>query len=242
MLFLIKYSYGQNPNDITFYTEHFPPFNYEENGVLHGIAVDILDEIFRDMGSDTNKSDITLLPWSRAYKIVSTQTNTCLFTMVKSEEREPLFKWVGPIVSAPIVLLAKKSKNIEINTLDDLNKYKVVVIRNDIGHRLLVNRGIPEKSLFITTFPNKVPLLLQNDRVDIWAYGELSAFDIMNRNSINKSEYEVIYTLSVGENYYAFNLETSDEIIRIFQESLDRVKADGRYQNISDSYIYFDTN
>lgn len=239
LLLNFTFSYSQTINDITFYTEHFPPFNYDEYGELKGIAVDVLEEILIDIGSEITRNNFKLLPWSRVYNLILKEKNTCLFTMVRSKERELLFKWVGPIKSIPIVLIAKKSKNIKINNLNDISRYKTVVIRDDIGHNLLVNNGIQEKSLFITTFPNKIPLLLHNERVDIWVYGELSAFNIMDRSNIDKEEYEVIHTLTLTEkNYYAFNIETSDNIIHLFQNSLDKLKENGTYQKIIDSYLY----
>lgn len=239
LLYGFSDSFCQTPDYITFYTEHFPPFNYEEGEELKGLAVDVIEEIFIDIGSEMRREDIILLPWSRAYNIVLKTPNTCLFTTVRSKQRESLFKWVGPIKSIPIVLIAKKNRNIQINTIDDLNKYKIVVVRNDIGHNLLIDRNISEESLFITTFPNKIPLLLHNERVDIWAYGEESAFNIINKNDFYTEDYEVIFILSRGLlNYYAFNIDTSDEVIRIYQNSLDKLKDSGIYQSIIDSYKY----
>ena len=43
--------------DLRYITEIYPPFNFEKNGKLKGIAVDFLKEIWADMGVDERRSD-----------------------------------------------------------------------------------------------------------------------------------------------------------------------------------------
>jgi len=90
-------------------TEQYPPYNFEQNGLLKGIATDIMVEMFKRDGSKKTIKDIQLLPWARGYKDVQDKPNTILFAMTRSAEREKMFKWVGPISPTKIVLHAKKS-------------------------------------------------------------------------------------------------------------------------------------
>jgi polar amino acid transport system substrate-binding protein len=84
-----------NPEDITYMTEDYPPSNYIENGVLKGVAVDVLKAVWKKINS--KEMHIQLYHWARGYQLALTKPNTMLFAMTRSPEREKLFKWVGPI-------------------------------------------------------------------------------------------------------------------------------------------------
>lgn len=48
--------------DLVYITEQFPPFNYQEDGKLQGISVDLLEKMLGHMNTTLNRSDIKLLP------------------------------------------------------------------------------------------------------------------------------------------------------------------------------------
>ena len=93
-------------NDIEWMTEEYPPYNFgDEKGVNQGIAVEYLKAMFK--GSD---KDIQLLPWARGYKLVQTKGKyNCLFSMTRTEERESLFKWFGPISNTQVYVEGPKN-------------------------------------------------------------------------------------------------------------------------------------
>ena len=39
---------------LTYYTEQYPPYNYQENGTLKGVSVDLLGAITEKMGDQSN--------------------------------------------------------------------------------------------------------------------------------------------------------------------------------------------
>ena len=79
--------------------------------------------------------------------MVQKDNNTVLFSMSRTSNREKLFKWVGPVVSAKIVVLAKKSDNYKINSIEDLNKYRIGTVAKDIGEQLLIKNGTNKKNI-----------------------------------------------------------------------------------------------
>jgi polar amino acid transport system substrate-binding protein len=93
--------------DLIYITEQLPPYNFQENGKLQGISVDLLESVWERMGENLNKSVIEILPWNEGYQRALNDKNTVLFAMARSPEREHLFKWAGPIGSTREVLLAK---------------------------------------------------------------------------------------------------------------------------------------
>jgi len=129
--------YSSNIDKVKIFTENYPPYNMEVNGQLKGISVDILEAMMKQMGSKRTIADFKLKPWASGYKITSMKKNTMLFSTTRTEQREKLFKWVGPIIATKIGIIAPKDKKIKINNTKELNNYKIGAVLKDIGEQLL---------------------------------------------------------------------------------------------------------
>ncbi|PMJ90595.1 hypothetical protein BCU12_11810 [Vibrio sp. 10N.261.55.A7] len=70
-----------------------------------------------------------------------------LFVWLRTEHRENLFNWVGPITDIKVIVLARKRDNIIINDSVEMHRYKIGVIRDDIGEQSLLKLGIPRNSM-----------------------------------------------------------------------------------------------
>jgi polar amino acid transport system substrate-binding protein len=133
------------------------------------------------------------MPWARGYFYLELHPNVVLFATAKSKEREKLFKWACPITVNKYVLIAKKDRNITINTLDEIKNYKIGTILSDIVEQLLLNQGIPQKNIL------GVPNILQNlqklvkDRIDLIGFGEYSAKKAMQEHGFNLEKFETVF-------------------------------------------------
>jgi polar amino acid transport system substrate-binding protein len=43
---------------LVYITEQFPPFNFQEDGILKGISVDLMDRMLNRMDMDLNRSSV----------------------------------------------------------------------------------------------------------------------------------------------------------------------------------------
>ena len=111
--------------ELTYITEQYPPYNFQIDGKLQGISIDLLEKVWERMGVGLNRSVVELLPWTVGYQRTLNEKNTVLFKTARLPEREQLFKWAGPIGPITNVLLAKKDKNISITTSEDLKRYRI---------------------------------------------------------------------------------------------------------------------
>jgi len=225
-------------NDYIFLTEHFPPYNYVEDGVLKGISVDILVEIFKKIGIDKDAKDIIIQPWIRSYIQLENNNNVCLFTMLKSETRKNKFKWVGPTIPNYAVVIGKTSSNIVINTIDDLKKYKIGVIRGDIGEELLREASIPSTYITNVVHPFQLVKMLDSGRIDLWVYGSLPSKWIIKENNFRQGDFKELFPLdNTKGSYFAFNIDTPDEVISLFQQAFDEIVEEGVYDLILNKYL-----
>ncbi len=222
-------------DDISYMTEEYPPFNMSgADGVATGAAVDTLTAIFERMGSSKTAKDIQVLPWARGYREVQNTPNTCLFLMTLTDERKPMFKWVGPVVVNTFDAIALKSKGLKIASAEELVGLKAGVIRDDVGDALAQKAGIKQ----IERVPSNDQNIkkLNEGRIDIWVFGESSAKIQLKEMGMNPDDYESVWRLSESGLYFAFHKDVDDALIASMQKVLDEMKADGTYEAIMKKY------
>lgn len=232
-------SHAQSLDELMFVTEDYPPFNFERHGIRQGIAVDLLADMLASSGAAKTRNDIKVWPWARAYETALKERNTVLFSTTRTEERENLFKWVGPIMPSRIVLAAKKTRRIRINAVTDLNhmNLRIGVVREDVGGMLLARMGVKKEKMLQANSGASVAKMLQAERVDMWAYGASAILWHLKEMGYPAADYEEVLTLADAQHYYfALNKDTDDKLVAKLQSALDEVKAKGRLSEIVARY------
>ncbi len=238
---LIAPALGLNHNSsigkLSYITEQYPPFNFQENGIMNGISIDLLEKILNKMHSDLNQSDIKLLPWYQGYQDALKERNVVFFSVARLPELESSFKWVGPISPTQTVVFAMRDRPIKINSPADMNKYKVGVVRGSAEQLLLTRIGVNAKNLVQEDDADTIIKMLKNGSIDIdaWAYAELPGIWLINRSGIIPRDYDIVYDLKDEvELYYAFNKETPDSVVQAFHLALNRIKQEKGVEGTSD--------
>ncbi len=206
------------PEDIIYMTEDYPPENYLDNGRLKGYAVEILKAMWKKMG--VPEQEIKVLPWARGYDMALKQPNHMLFSMARNPERENLFKWVGPIYHADAELFSLAEKSIKINNINDAKKFRIGVIRNDIGETLLKEAGFPDSSFSKVKSLKQLIMMLKTGRIDMISTNEASLKNEIKRDKSLSIRYKSVWFVGKISVYYAFSRSTEDEIVNRFQKAL----------------------
>ncbi len=225
------------PERIELLTENFPPYNmaadgknFARNENIHGIATDIIREMFKRAGVDFS---LTLrFPWERIYKMALENPGYGVFVTARLPEREELFKWVGPIGPDDWVLLARGDSSIEVSSLDDARQYRIGAYKGDaIGEHLLA-QGL-EPSLALRDQANVEKL--QNGAIDLWATGDPAGRFLAKQEGI--TGFKRVLRFDSAELYLALNKQTSDETVRKLQDALEQMRADGTIETINARYL-----
>ncbi|WP_159084754.1 substrate-binding periplasmic protein [Dongshaea marina] len=165
-------SQANNLDKLGYITEQYAPFNYvDEKGDTRGLAVDILRKVWGKLG--VKQQDIRVLPWARGYYLTLQKPNTVLFSTTRIDSRESLFKWACPIAYLRVVLVAKKSADISLESLDDLSKYRLVAVRADVGEQMLLERGVDDTKIHLANQLDNAFKMLERDRMDLLSGGRL---------------------------------------------------------------------
>jgi polar amino acid transport system substrate-binding protein len=208
-------------NSLNIMTEEFPPFNYSENGQPAGKSVDLLIKASAAAGSPVTKDKINMAAWARAYQTALSGPNVMLFSTTRTEQREDLFKWAGPIGQNRTVVFAKKSSGIgQIEDMSAIDK-KVAVIRDSVDDQMTVKANTPSNLITRASKPDAAAKMLSTGRVDLWAYNELTAMEILERNGQNLDDYEIVHVLSSSDLYFAFSKDVDDSIVQLLQKGID---------------------
>ena len=230
-------SLANDIDGLEFVTENYPPYNFKDKGKLKGISVDLLLAATQRSSSMLTAKRIRVLPWPRGYKMVETGPNIVLFSTTRTEERENKFNWVGPIIPTRIVLLAKKSKGIVINSSDDIKNHTVGAITDDIGDQLVQELGVKASKIKHVPKAESLAKMLNAGRINLWAYEENVARWFIKKAGMNNNDFETVYTLKESDLYYAFSKDISSEKQQHLQKSIDEVKASDEFAQIKSKYL-----
>lgn len=232
-------SHADTLDDLSFITEEYAPLNFKRDGRLQGIAVDTLEEVLKIAGADKTRQDFQVQPWARGYKTALEKKNTVLFSTTRTVARESLFKWVGPIVPAHIVVLAKKSRNIHLTTATGINQtaYTVAAVREDVAAQALSEQGVKAERIQLTNSGPSSARMLSLDRVDLWAYGHNEALWYLKELGSNPQDYEILITLRESEYYFALHREVDDSLVAKLQTALETLRTSGRLNAIVQRYL-----
>lgn len=228
--------------ELAFYTETYPPANYLEGDKITGYAVDILLEASQMVGEPVDSSQLTLQPWARSYRTVLTKKDTVLFSTTRSEHREDLFLWVGPIAGIKVVVLARKDSGIDIVSPMDMAQYRIGVIRDDIGEQSLLAMGIPRDSMQEALYVTVLAEQLMKKRIDLLVYSERAAYWWSRQVGVDPEMFQPVYVVREGQVFFAFNKKTDPEVVARLQHGLDLLKTTkgesglSRYEEILSRY------
>ena len=214
---------------LTFTTEEYPPLNYSTDGgeKVSGYASDLVNEMLKRTGL---KAKVILFPWKRAYMMALVHKDTCVYSTTRTEAREMLFKWVGPVATDNWVVFAKADSNIKVTKFDDLKKLKVGAYQGDAKAIFLKSKGIVTDESINEELNAKK---LDAGRMDVWVSGSASGPWVARDVGI---EIKPLFAIQEVHMYLACNLSVPDSEITIMNNAIKSIKEDGTYEKFQKSY------
>lgn len=216
------------------YTEQWPPYNFEENGEVKGIATDMLRAAcsLAKLNCSTQ-----LVPWARALKIVRYTENTILYTTARKASREKDFLWVGPILPRSTWIYTRTA-NEKANALGrDITQLRFGIVRDEASQQDLLNAGVPATSLLEDSSNATVLRLLLTNAVDAMVDTEVSMAWNLRVAGLPANTVTRMTKLSEdGAYYFALNLKTHPDIVARLQTALDKLQRQGKLETIIRRY------
>jgi polar amino acid transport system substrate-binding protein len=221
------------PVALSFYTEEHPPYSYLENGTLSGFAVDLVENLTATAGSPVGRDRIRLVPWSEAYRAGLEQNDTVVFVTARLPERESSFKWVGPVTADRNVVFARRDSGVTIRNLSDLDNYRVGVVAGDLGEQQVLDAGVAPGRIVREANASALARRLDAGEIDLWAYRELGGRYYAEQETGNYYAFRIAHVFDDTSGYLAFNRNTSDATVALYQRALDELKQERDAANVS---------
>jgi len=211
-------------------TEEFAPFNFQsKDGQITGQSTEIVQEILSRLNL---KIDIRLMPWNDGYELALYEQDVVLYSTFRTAEREELFQWVGPIGSDEYVFYALKNFNLSIYSLEEAKKVQAIgVVQDDARHQFLEKNKVTNLKLY----PNDAECYraLENGDVNLVVGSKATMAQMARQAGVDPSELKPVYSLRKTPLYIAFNKNTSKDIVKQWQDTLDEMKRDGTFDEIN---------
>ena len=205
----------------------YPPYCVSNGLSVKGMAVSTLTTIMDMCGTPISDGEIKLMPWAYAYESAARQPQRILLNAQRNLRTEHLYKWVGPVTTARIVLLGRKRDKFFIPTREQLKDYRIATVRWSRPEKTLLSGGMKEEELLRS--PSHVQALrqLDNGEVDLFASTELGAAYQLAGMGMPPNDFTVYFTFDEEPLYFAFSRDTDDSLIHRLNGALQKIKATG---------------
>lgn len=217
------------PGILQIYTEEYPPVTFlGRYGEISGYGTDIVREIMK-----RNKvfEPIRISTWSNGYELALDNPNFCLFTMDRTEIRENLFRWVGPIGTNTTWFYVRKGSGVVVGSLEDARKLASVgTVASWFSDQHLRNLGFA--NLVSGADPVSMTTRLMKGEVDAFVCSGITFPDIITAAGYSYQEVTPAFALMSSDFYISFSKTTSRELVSSWQSAFETMQRDGTVQSI----------
>jgi polar amino acid transport system substrate-binding protein len=237
LIFLILNVGLASAAELAIVTEQSPPLNYtvggDETGEVTGLSTEIVRAIMQKVGVDY---PIRVMPWARGYDMAQSGPMVALYSTTRTEARENLFKWVGPLATKRWVFMARKGSGLSVRSLDEAKKVGTIgTYRDDAKEQFLKDQGFVNLDSASNLVANLKKLMA--GRNDLWIVDVDEARALANQEGVDPSELEEVFSVREAHLYIAFSSDVPDELIASWQAAYDELKAAGVVDQITKKYL-----
>ncbi len=221
------------PGRLTIFTETNPPQNfYDYTGLLTGSSVDMVKAMMLEMGTD---NPLILTNWTDGYAQVQMAPNTMAFSTLRSEAREDMFQWVGPVCKKRYCFFVRADTDYSIKTLDDAHHLRsVATVTGWSSEEELIALGFSNLVTFDT--PQLVLQKLLDGDVPCVVLNDISIRLLLQELNHAPKDVRKELILSEGQTYLAFSLNTDETYIDQWTAAYNKIVSSGKLKQIWDEW------
>lgn len=209
----------------------YPPYSYlDDSGKPTGFSVELSEAIAKVL---RKKIELKMTAWSQVRSNLENKQIDYIHDIVFSEERSKIYSFSKPYHISPYTVFTKSSSP-AINSINDLNGKKIVVIKGDIGEDFLKEQGIKAE---IQSFNNysDVLIFLENSEYQYALMDELVGLYWMkklNSKGIEQTELSLFKT----KYCYATSIDDAEKALEI-DGAISILMQNGQYEAIYNKWM-----
>lgn len=207
-----------------FYTTEVPPLAFtDKDGQLAGYCIELVRALLQRTG---DRGEIVSLPWARAYQMGLSEPDAVLICPKRTEEREKLFQWVGPLYSTSTEFFARTRDHVRINSLDEAKAVSGVLVPRDF-YSVSGLRRAGFQNLHLTNSPQVSVRMLLGGRAPLMVMDRLMLPELLRQEGVPVDAIERVFSLSPDTGYLSFSRDMPVAVIRRWQAALDEMQRTG---------------
>lgn len=216
-------------------TEEWAPYNYLENGQLTGLTTDVVRAIMAITGDDFT---IQVLPSMRATYQLENNPKIIMYSLFRTADREPRYKWVGPIVEESIYPYQLANSTQQINSLEQLMSAPQITTRHAglvpstlraLGFNNLDTSASSSEQLYRMLLAGRTNIIIGDSPAGVTYYS--SSLGIPP-----ETLRQIPLELFRSSLYIAFSRDSDDAVVNRWSEALDLLRINGELTRIRRSY------
>lgn len=217
------------PGFITIYTEENQPQNYRNKaGNLTGSSVETIEAMMEEIG---RQESILLNNWTQAYNQTLLVPNSVIFSTARTESRETMFHWVGPLCQKSYCFFTKTGSGLSLSSLNDAKQLNAVGVPEGWASQSeLEDNGFTNIKTGLT--PALVFQMLMDGTVDAAVLNDIAIDYLAEELGYSSSDVQNALTLSSGQTWMAFNIDTKSEYLQEWEDAFNSVVAKGTFKAI----------
>jgi polar amino acid transport system substrate-binding protein len=216
-------------------TEEWAPYNYRENSQLTGMTTDIVRAIMAQTGDDF---EVLLLPSMRATYVMQTRPKTIMYSMFRTAEREPLYKWVGPVAEESIHPYQLANASPQISSLEQLLHVPKITTRHaglvpdmlqSLGFKNLDKSATKSQQLYRMLLAGRTDVVIGDTDAGVAYYSR----QLHIAPGVLRQVPLEVYRSSL---YIAFSRDSEDQLVAAWAKALEQLRQSGELQRIQHRY------
>ncbi|WP_203594596.1 substrate-binding periplasmic protein [Wenzhouxiangella limi] len=221
------------PGRMYLVTEEYPPITFMQEGRPGGFVTDMVRQMAMEIGISDS---VELTSWKNAYNLALLHPNVVLFSAERTDAREPLFHWVGPVGQNSAILYARSGGDIEVDSLADARAVDAVATTTDwFTEQFLQEEGFD--NLVGSPDPGDSVRRLMDGEANLAIFTDITVADIVERAGYSMDDLEPMLAVSQTDFYIALSRDTDPAMVARWREALAELKKDGRFERIYRSYV-----
>ncbi|MBE0486873.1 MAG: ABC transporter substrate-binding protein [Marinobacter sp.] len=237
LMFVGSSSVIQAAERLYIFTEHYPPYNASVSGEgfahnadqMTGICTDMVKSMLTRVDYD---AVMKMRVWSYAYNWIQGRENHGLFCTARTEEREDLFQWVGPLAPIKWTLFAAPDSDMTIETLEDAKELVIAGYRGDVMSEYLVDQGF---NVIMNSSGDVNPRRLALGQADLWVTDGLVG-PLVAEQEHGITGLKPVLVFRETPMYLAMSKETAPEVVSDLQRAVDEARGAGELDRIISRY------
>ncbi|WP_285420266.1 transporter substrate-binding domain-containing protein [Pseudomonas sp. efr-133-TYG-5] len=219
--------------DLQLLTDNHPPLHFRQGEQLVGFGVDVVQALAEQTG---DRIQLQQLPLLRALHVASETPNTGVFTVLRTDERDDRYQWVGPLVEMETALYAHASRQPPVRSLREADRLgRITVPRKWLAYSYLQQQGLD--NLYGVETPEQMMRLFSLGRTDFVVSDTLSCATLAREQGMEPGRLQYQLPLMKQNTYIAFSRQTDPQQVARWQKALETLRDNGRLEQLRQRWL-----